>query len=127
MQFPVVLPGDVAAGGVRGGAGAPGGCAGGRDPDGVVWLHADLPLTPGKDGVLWSLAHEAKHAQTFLRPGAPTRRWVRAARGLRGAVLRGPTAEGRLRPGIRVTPPKPKCRRTCGGRGTDWRIPYQYE
>ena len=123
MQFPVVLPGALPPAGFVAVRGLQGLCRG-RDPDGVVWLHADLPPTPDRDGLLWVLAHEAKHAQTLLRPG---RAYEVVGEGSCEvyaerfcAALKG---EGPLRPGIRARPPKPKAagrprRRTSGGRGT---------
>ena len=121
--YPVLLPGDPPPAGFVAVRGLKGVCRS-RDPDGVVWLHADLPLTPGKDGVLWVLAHEAKHAQAFLRPG---RTWEVVGEGSCDVY-----AETFLRrfqqksgPAPKPTPtPKPD---VWGPGHPNWRIPWQYD
>jgi len=135
-QSPVVLPGALPPEGFVAARGLQGLCRG-RDPDGVVWLDADLPPTPDRDGLLWVLAHEAKHAQTLLRPG---RAYEAVGEGSCEvyaerfcAALKG---EGQLRPGIRAAPPptpkaagapKAPTRDVWGPGHPNWRIPWQYE
>ena len=108
----------------------------GKDPDGTVWLDADLPVSAGAHGLLWCLAHEAKHVQHLLTGAfldlddAATEQLPERYAERFCAALKG---EGQLRPGIRATPSKPKAAGTpkapdvWGPGHPNWRIPWQYE
>jgi hypothetical protein len=97
----------------------------GGDRDGVLWLNADVPLHAEQGGLLWTLAHEAQHVQSFLRPHKAYEAIGEVScEFYAGRFLKRLRGEAPTRPRSR---PAPRTQTTGWGPGSPtWRLPWQY-